>query len=262
MHKLSQLTSTLIITSAALALMPTVAIADISGFGDFSAFTLNQNDGAAAPTLSPGTIRLTNQSLVEARSIFANVPQDISQFSASFTYQVLNGLSNQYGACFVIQNNAASVNAIGSSQSGLGYHGINQSIAISLELLSPTSSGLYSGGTVGGGASSLSPSGIDLLSGHMFKVDLSYNGSLLKQTITDETTSAAFNTSYLVNIPAAVGSSTAYVGFAASTGFGAGADQYISRFTFTNVPEPSGTALAAIAAGTLAIWRRKRRCTA
>ena len=41
-------------------MLPTPAHADIIGFGDFSGFTVNQTDSGSAPTISNGTILLTN----------------------------------------------------------------------------------------------------------------------------------------------------------------------------------------------------------
>ena len=49
-------------------------------------------------------------------------------------------------------------------------------------------------------------------------VQLSYNGTTLTMTITDATTSAKFTTSWTVNIPTEVGSTTALVGFTGGTG--------------------------------------------
>jgi len=47
---------------------------------------------------------------------------------------------------------------------------------------------------------------------------LVYDGTTLTLTITDQVTTASFTTSTAINIPATVGSSTAYVGFTGGTG--------------------------------------------
>ena len=60
-------------------LATSIAHADILGFGDFSGFTVNQNDSGSAPTASGGTIQLTTLSR-EYRSIFYDTPR-ISQIS-------------------------------------------------------------------------------------------------------------------------------------------------------------------------------------
>ena len=94
-------------------LIPAVARADIIGFGDFSDFTINQDDSGAAPTISNGTIHLTGQASFESRSIFCNTRQDISQFTASFTYTPSGYANDPAGACFVLQNSTAAASACG-----------------------------------------------------------------------------------------------------------------------------------------------------
>jgi hypothetical protein len=76
----------------------------------------------------------------------------------------------------------------------------------------------------------MNPSGIDLLSNHPFKIDLSYDGFTLRETVRDQITGATFNTSYVVNIRSVIGSDTAFVGFTGGTG-GASAVQDIQNWT-------------------------------
>ena len=64
----------------------------------------------------------------------------------------------------------------------------------------------------------LEPSNIDLHSGHVFNVSLTYNGTVLQETVTDATTGATYVHNYTVNIPALVGGNTAFVGFTGATG--------------------------------------------
>ena len=91
--------------AVAVALAATGARANINGFGDFSNFTINQSDGVSAPVISipAGSIKLTvaANNVTESRSIFCNTPQNISQFTASFTYQ-RGGTGFDIGGCFVI----------------------------------------------------------------------------------------------------------------------------------------------------------------
>ncbi|RIK71133.1 MAG: hypothetical protein DCC66_02915 [Planctomycetota bacterium] len=58
-----------------------------------------------------------------------------------------------------------------------------------------------------------------------------------------------------INLPAILGSSTAYVGFTASTAGDGAADQYFSSVQFTAIPEPATALLLTFAA---AIVRRRR----
>ena len=62
-------------------------------------------------------------------------------------------------------------------------------------------------------------------------VQLNYDGTTLKMTVTDSVTAKSFSTSWVVNISQTIGSSTAYVGFTASTG-GSSAIQQVLSWTF------------------------------
>ena len=82
------------------------------------------------------------------------------------------------------------------------------------------------------GSVDLTNSGIDLHSGHTFNVAITYDGTTLKVTMTDAVTGKSSTQSYAVNIPAAVGGNTAYVGFTAGTG-GLAATQDILSWTYS-----------------------------
>jgi hypothetical protein len=66
----------------------------------------------------------------------------------------------------------------------------------------------------------MSSTAIQLQSGDVFQVTLTYDGTTLNETITDETMAShpSFTTSYAVNIPGIVGADTAFVGFGGGTG--------------------------------------------
>jgi hypothetical protein len=240
-----------------LSALATDARADINGFGNFSGFTINQNDNGPSPTVSAGNIRLTNAGAVtETRSIFYGTPQPVGHFTASFTYQALNGTvpDEDSGICFVLQNAPTGVHAIGSSFAyylGYGQGNVSPSAASSLELgldfsSVASASGMYTNGSVGvGSAPSTSP--VNLESGDPINVTLSYNGSILQETLLDTTTSATYTNGYLTNLPATLGNSTALVGFTGGMNGSFGPDQYISNFQFvTSVPEPSTAILLSV----------------
>jgi hypothetical protein len=85
----------------------------------------------------------------------------------------------------------------------------------------------------------MTASGVNLHSGDLFDVHLSYDGATLKMTITDASNSAkTFNTSWAVNIPSAVGGNTALVGFSGGSG-GLTAVQDILSWTYTKVSSPT-----------------------
>jgi hypothetical protein len=231
---------------------PVVTHASIVGFGDFSQFTINKNDSGSAPTFpASGTIQLVNGSN-EARSIFFNTPQAVSQFTASFTYQVINGAQNE-GADLVLQNDPAGKTAVGSGIHGFG--GITNTVILSLDI-GNNNTGVFSNSNGGGTGPDASP--VVFASGHPIDVRLAYDGTTATEHLLDTVTSASFSNSFNVSIPTGVGGSTAYVGLTAGSGPNS-VNQLFSNFQFTNtVPEPSGFALLATVAGWSLSRRRKR----
>jgi hypothetical protein len=238
---------------------PAAAYADIPCFCDFSQFSINVSDAQTPPIIVPDKIELITGK-GEDRSIFYNTPQNISAFRASFTYQTSNSdPRDSAGAAFVIQNSSQGANAVRSG-SYVGYSGMLNSAAITLEL-GGNQTGFYRNGTVGGSSASVSP--VNLLSGNPINVTLTYNGTTLNETLVDTVTSATFNTTYFVSptLASTIGSSTAYVGLTASNGAAFGSDdQYFSNFTFVVVPEPSSIMLAIVFAfASVGIDLRRRR---
>ena len=231
------------------------ASADILGFGDFSGFAVNLGDAQSPPVVNGGQIELTTGKS-EFRSIFAKAPQNITKFTASFTYQMTNADGRDFaGAAFVIQNSPEGSAALTTNY--LAYQGMPDSVAVTLELTGGT--GLYSNGTVGGSSVSTSP--VNLGSGDPINVTLTYNGTTLSQTLVDSLASATFSRTYLITtpLPTVVGGSTAFVGITAANGAAFGADdQFLSNFQFTAVPEPSSwTLLLFGVAGMLRYLRHK-----
>ena len=95
------------------------------------------------------------------------------------------------------------------------------------------STGLYIGGaapTVP--AISLAGTGINLHSGDIFNVQITYSGTVLTVVITDTKTNASATQSYTINIPSTVGGPTAYMGFTGGDG-GATAIQNILSWTYS-----------------------------
>jgi hypothetical protein len=89
------------------------------------------------------------------------------------------------------------------------------------------------------------PSNLDMHSGDPFTVTLTYNGTTLSETITDNSSGASFSTSYAVDIPTIVGGSTAFVGFTGATG-GLTANQDIQTWTGTFGPPSTGPTLTSL----------------
>jgi hypothetical protein len=64
----------------------------------------------------------------------------------------------------------------------------------------------------------MTASGVKLNSGHVMHAHITYDGTNMTLLLTDTGTSQSFTKAWAVNIPAIVGSGTAYAGFTASTG--------------------------------------------
>jgi hypothetical protein len=213
---------------------------------------LTLNGPAAA--IVGSKLQLTSGAVLQASSVFASTPVDVTQFTTEFEFQLLSGTAfTADGMTFTIQGVGPA--ALGGSGGALGYASIAQSVAIKFDLFDntgegPNSTGLYTGGPQPNqvGSISLVGSGIDLHSGHVFRVQMAYNGTALEVVITDTVTLATTTKTYTVDIPTLVGGNTAYVGFTASTG-GLTAVQDVLNWTFSNgtqaVPPAAPTGLAA-----------------
>ena len=210
--------------------------------GGFTATGLTLNGSAA---LSGTRLRLTNSnSGGQAGSAFFNTPIAISRFTTDFSFQMSSAAAD--GMTFTIQNTAPT--ALGPFGGGLGYGpdtpggtpGIAKSIAVKFDIYDNNGEGTDSTGLYLNGASPTTPaidmtsSGVILVSGDVFKVHMTYDGTTLTMTITDATNAAqTFTTSWAVNIPSTVGSSSAYIGFTGGTG-GLTAIQDIIDWTYAS----------------------------
>jgi Legume lectin domain/Fibronectin type III domain len=204
--------------------------------------TLALNGSAA---ISGTALQLTNGS-AQAASAFSANKVSISHFITQFRFQVQD-LTNPGADGFTFCIQGAAANAIGLLGGGLGYGpdaagnpgGIPSSVAIKFDLFDNAgegndSTGLYTNGAAptSAGSINLSNTGINLHSGHVFNVAMTYDGATLSVTLTDTVTNATATQSYAVNIASIVGSSNAYVGFTAGTG-GLYSSQKIQSWTFT-----------------------------
>lgn len=196
-----------------------------------SVFTINSGFTASSFSLN-GSAKVTAQRLrildgngFEAGSAYFNTPVPITNFTTNFNLLLTNASAD--GMTFVIQNQGKT--ALGGIGGELGYGpsaspGISPSAALKFDLYDNAGEGYDSTGLYTGGvaptipAIDLSSTGIDLHSGHVFSVALSYNGSQLQQTITDTLTKVSFTHAYTVNLPLTLGANTALVGFTGGTG--------------------------------------------
>jgi hypothetical protein len=227
----------------------TTAAPPISFGSGFSATTGLQLNGSTAWNQTAGRMTLTNAANgTQAGSFFYATPVNVQAFTNNFSFQLTT--PNADGFTFTIQNTAAT--ALGPTGGGLGYGpdntsgapGIGKSVAVKFDLYNNGGEGVDSTGEYTNGASPTTPfadmtsSGINLHSGDVMNVQMTYDGTTLAMTVTDATAGKSFSTSWAVNIPTVVGSSTAWVGFTGATG-GSTATQEIISWTYA--PGQPGT---------------------
>jgi hypothetical protein len=208
---------------------PTINFA--GGFTSNSGLLFN---GSATWNQTSHRLTLTNGSTYQAGSVFYTTLVNVQAFTNDFTFQLTSPTAD--GITFTIQNNAP--NALGTSGGNLGYATIPKSVAVKFDLSNNSGEGPDSTGEYTGGAVPTTPftdmtsSGVNLHSGDVMSVHMTYNGTTLTMTITDNTIGKTFTTSWAVNIPTVVGASTAYVGFTGGTG-ALTATQQITTWSYT-----------------------------
>ncbi|HTG29780.1 MAG TPA: chitobiase/beta-hexosaminidase C-terminal domain-containing protein [Methylomirabilota bacterium] len=222
--------------------------------GGFTAGAMALNGSA---TLNGTRLRLTDGGGSEAAAAWYNSPVNIQQFTTNFSFQVASGTNpTADGFTFAIQGNNTA--ALGPPGGALGYangpsEALSQkSVAIKFDLYDNAGEGVNSTGLFTNGATPTTPSvdltgsGIDLHSGDVLNVKISYDGTNLSMTITDPTANATFTHAWPVNISSVVGASTAFAGFTAGTG-GLTAVQDIINWTFTpGTSAPGGGGSSAV----------------
>jgi hypothetical protein len=205
-----------------------------------SGFTAAGLQSNGRTRLNGTRLRLTDGGQSEASSAWFTTPVNVQSFTTDFSFQLTN--PNADGMTFAIQN--VGLTALGPAGGGLGYGaqlpggtpGIATSVAVKFDLFQNSHEGNNSTGLYTNGASPTSPAitlggGVNLHSGDVFQVHMTYDGTTLTMTITDTVTNATFTNSWAINIPATVGGNTALVGFTAGTG-GQTATQEIITWTY------------------------------
>ena len=206
-----------------------------------STLTLN-----GSTKLNGSALQLTDGGTGEAASFFSTSAVNVSSFSTQFSFQIKDTTNpGADGFTFCIQG--VGPTALGLSGGALGYGtdapgdggGIANSVAVKFKLYNSVGEGNDSTGLLTNGGPpttvnsvDLTNTGINLHSGDVFNVAMTYDGTTLKVTITDTVTQATASQSYAVNIPSLVGGNTAYVGFTGGTG-GLTAVQKILNWTYT-----------------------------
>ena len=175
-------------------------------------------------------LRLTDVGRVdEAASAFLDHRVKVQAFTVQFGFQLKEASAD--GFTVVFQNMGPS--ALGPLGGGLGYgHDkysgsfgmavIQPSVAVKFQFIpgrEPTTGLLKNGESPGDSNISFKPSSVNICNGDVYRGQIDYDGKKLSLTVTDRTNpSSRFSTDWEVDIPATVGSATAFVGFTAGTG--------------------------------------------
>jgi hypothetical protein len=222
--------------------------------GGFTATTGLQLNGTTTWNQTTHRLALTSATGgAQAGSFFYGTPVNVQSFTNDFTFQLTT--PNADGFTFTIQNNAAT--ALGPSGGGLGYGpdntggtaGIGKSVAVKFDLYNNAGEGVDSTGEYTDGVSPTTPftdmtsSGVNLHSGDVMSVHMTYDGTTLSMTITDATAGKTFSTSWPVNIPTVVGGSTAFVGFTGGTGGSTALQEIITWNYAVGTPPATKTAI-------------------
>lgn len=248
-------TATSVITIQAAGSTGTSVVSFGSGF---SATGMQLNGNAV---LNGNRLQLTDtNTLSEDGSAFWTQQVNVQTFTTDFSFQIINPVAD--GITFTIQR--AGVTDLGPAGGGLGYGpdtvggvpGIPSSVAVKFDIYNNAGESTNSTGLYTNGASPTMPAtaiggGVNLLSGDILKVHMTYDGTTLTMTVTDTTNpTQTFTTSWPINIPTTVGGTTAYVGFTGSTGGSTATEQILSWTYSTSGKAPlvfQTTALAASA---------------
>jgi hypothetical protein len=199
-----------------------------------------------------GAVLTDGFSFGQAGTIFSNQKVDIRGFTTTFTFQPVFELTIPVadGLAFIIQSNSPT--ALGGAGGGVGYQGINHSVAVTYRAFAPSLPNSDSSTELGengqfvtstditaatasapGGPINFQATADTLPPNDVYSATLSYNGTTLTETITDLNTGTTFSTSYTVNLQAFVGGDTAFVGFGGGDG---GLTLTNEVFTWTYTP--------------------------
>lgn len=219
-----------------------------NGFSSTAGLTLNGSAVANNDT----RLQLTNGGTNQAGSVFWNTAINIQAFTTDFQFQLSNAQGN--GFTFTIQNIGPT--ALGANAAGLGYQGIQKSVAIKFNFYDYNNEGSDSTGVYTHGEAptlptvDLSPSGIQLGSGDSIEAQVIYDGNTLTLNLHDLVTNGNFTMSKIINIPQTVGGNTAYVGFTGGSGTLTSSQKLISWTYSTQAVAPFFSPAAGTYSGT------------
>ncbi len=270
-----------LVLAASLVLGGLSAQATVLTFNDFSSTAgLQINGSASAPVITGdgAVLRLTPAASGQGGSAFSTNQISLlnnASFSTYFQFRISNsgGISDGDGVgadglAFVVQTVANNVGGVGG---GLGYFGINRSVAVEFDTYN---NGEINGNHVGidlnGSVNSVTNVAITprLNNGAIWYSWIDYNGTTnaLEVRLSQvDVRPVASTLSYNVNLAGAsvLGQTSAFVGFTAATGAAWG-NHDILKWEFRNTFDPVGApdtaaTLGLVALGLAALAAARRR---
>ena len=179
-------------------------------------------------------LRLTDGGSKQVSSVFTTKPVSVTAFETEFEFQFTKAFAD--GIVFVVQGGGPKV--IGdwnNGRNGISFEGIEKSVGVKFDIYGPdaNSTGLCLDGVrpTADSAISFKGSKINLKTGRVFKVNMTYDGENLQVKITDKEQGATHSATYPVDIASHVGGPRAYVGFTGSSGL-LTAVQDVLRWTY------------------------------
>lgn len=242
-----------------------------SDFSDTTGLVLNGDSAVVA-----GNLRLTPSQPNQGGSAFTQATIDLgpsASFSTAFSFRMSNGggindpagvIAGADGIAFVVQT---VNNSVGADGAGLGYAGIQPSLAIEFDTFRNTNindpDGNHMGISVNGDPDSVLTAGIAqvLNDGSVYHAWADYDGATLEVRFSSNALRPATpGMTYAVDLSSLLGTEDAFVGFTASTGnafndHDIGSWQFIDEFQ--PIPEPPTGIL--VGGGLLAIAAFRRR---
>jgi fibronectin-binding autotransporter adhesin len=204
----------------------------INGF-DPLAFTFN--GGATAN--SNQTLMLTDNVGSQARSAFTtDLVSFANGFTTSFVYTA-GGNREADGITFTVQkSDPAGPTALGGGGGQLGYVGIPNSAAVEFNIYTGNGNPVGTNYAVGSSGVYSPSTPVNLASGNAIQITLTYSpvDQTISETLFDLVTRDSFSTIFSgVDLPSAIGDTSAYIGFTGATG-GLFASQTIDNFKFNS----------------------------
>ena len=189
-----------------------------AGFNPHTGLQLNHGASVSGPLLE-----LTHGLHNEDTSAFTTKRIAHDTFVTAFAFRFKNATGpSAEGLSFVLQT--LSPAAFGGGGSGLGYAGLPSSMALKFDIHNDAGEGNNSVGLYFDGATptvpsvNLSPSGINLHSGHIMVAYVTYDSLFLTLDLVDVVTGNHFTHNFHLPPTSPFTSPYAYVGFTASTG--------------------------------------------